>query len=58
MVDVRLYQDLAVEPGMAFSVEPNVELAGVGTFRHCNTVIVTATGCEVDSSLPRGPIWR
>jgi len=58
LVDVRLYQDLAVTPGMVFSIEPNIELEGVGTFRHCNTVIVTATGCEVDSSLPRGPIWR
>ena len=29
-------------------------MSGSGTFRYCNTVIVTETGCEVDSGLPRG----
>jgi Xaa-Pro aminopeptidase len=56
-MDVRLYADIVLEPGMAFSLEPDLLEPGVGTFRHCNTLIVTADGCEVDSRLPRGPIY-
>ncbi len=57
LMDLRLYSDVVVEPGMAFSIEPDVREPGVGTFRHCNTVIVTEEGCEVDSKVPRGVIW-
>lgn len=56
-MDVRLYSDIVLEPGMAFSIEPDLLEPGVGTFRHCNTIIVTPGGCEVDSRLPRGPIY-
>jgi Xaa-Pro aminopeptidase len=42
---------------MAFSLEPDLDIPGMGTFRHCNTIIVTESGCEVDSRLPRGVIW-
>lgn len=56
-MDVRLYSEVVLEPGMAFSIEPDLQVPGIGTFRHCNTVIVTNDGCEVDSRLPRGPIW-
>jgi Xaa-Pro aminopeptidase len=56
-MDVRLYSEVVLEPGMAFSIEPDLQVPGIGTFRHCNTVIVTADGCEVDSRLPRGAIW-
>jgi Xaa-Pro dipeptidase len=55
-MDLRLYADVILEPSMAFSLEPDLEVPGVGTFRHCNTIIVTETGCEVDSRLPRGVI--
>jgi Xaa-Pro aminopeptidase/Xaa-Pro dipeptidase len=55
-MDVRLYSDVVLEPGMAFSLEPDLHVPGLGTFRHCNTIIVTAQGCEVDSRLPRGLI--
>jgi Xaa-Pro dipeptidase len=54
LMDVRLYSDVILEPGMAFSLEPDVLVPSIGTFRHCNTIIVTAGGCEVDSKLPRG----
>jgi Xaa-Pro dipeptidase len=56
-MDLRLYSDVVLEPGMAFSLEPDLREPGVGTFRHCNTIIVTHSGCEVDSRLPRGVIW-
>jgi hypothetical protein len=39
---------------MAFSLEPDLDIPSVGTFRHCNTIIVNETGREVDSRLPRG----
>jgi Xaa-Pro dipeptidase len=55
-MDLRLYSDVILEPGMAFSLEPDLHVPGIGTFRHCNTIIVTDNGCEVDSQLPRGPI--
>ena len=55
-MDLRLYADLDLQPGMAFSLEPDLDIPEIGTFRHCNTIIVTPGGCEVDSRLPRGPI--
>jgi len=56
-MDLRLYSDVVLEPGMAFSLEPDLRVPGVGTFRHCNTIIVTEDGCEVDSRLLRGVVW-
>lgn len=56
-MDLRLYADVILEPGMAFSLEPDLDVPGIGVFRHCNTIIVTEDGCEVDSRLPRGVVW-
>lgn len=56
-MDVRLYADVVLESGMAFSLEPNLEVPGIGTFRHCNTIIVTRLRCDVDSRMPRGALW-
>jgi len=56
-MDLRLYADVVLEPGMAFSLEPDLQVPDMGVFRHCNTIIVTEDGCEVDSRLPRGVIW-
>ena len=56
-MDLRRYADVTLAPGMAFSLEPDLEVPGIGTLRHCNTLIVTADGCEVDSRLPRGVTW-
>jgi Xaa-Pro aminopeptidase len=56
-MDLRLYADVVLEPGMAFSLEPDLQVPGIGVYRHCNTIIVTEDGCEVDSRLPRGVIW-
>ncbi|HEX9769538.1 MAG TPA: Xaa-Pro peptidase family protein [Kiloniellales bacterium] len=55
-LDVRLYNDLVLEPGMVFSIEPHVREDDV-VYRHCNTIIVTEGGCEVDSEVSRGVLW-
>jgi Xaa-Pro aminopeptidase len=52
-MDVRLYAEVVLEPGMSFSIEPDLR-TDEATYRHCNTIIVTADGCEVDSRVPRG----
>jgi Xaa-Pro aminopeptidase len=57
LMDLRLYANIVLEPSMAFSIEPDVREPGIGTFRHCNTIIVTDDGCEVDSTVPRGVVW-
>jgi Xaa-Pro aminopeptidase len=56
-LDLRPYNDLVLEEGMAFSIEPDLQTED-GTFRHCNTIIVTTDGCVVDSSVERGIIVR
>lgn len=56
-LDLRPYNDLVLEEGMAFSIEPDLQTED-GTFRHCNTIIVTTDGCVVDSSVERGVIVR
>ena len=56
-LDLRPYNDLTLEEGMAISIEPDLQTED-GTFRHCNTIIVTADGCLVDSSVERGVIVR
>ncbi|HEX6989224.1 MAG TPA: Xaa-Pro peptidase family protein [Bacillota bacterium] len=44
--------DLPLEPGMVFSVEPGVYVPGIGGFRHSDSVLVTESGYEV---LTEGP---
>jgi Xaa-Pro aminopeptidase len=56
-LDLRPYNDLVLEEGMAFSIEPDLQTED-GTYRHCNTIIVTADGCVVDSSVQRDVIVR
>ena len=56
LMDVRLYSETVLEPAMAFSIEPDLQTTD-GTYRHCNTIIVTDDGCEVDSRIDRGVIW-
>lgn len=53
LMDLRSYSDLQLEVGMVFSLEPDLQTAD-GTYRHCNTIIVTQDGCEVDSRIDRG----
>jgi Xaa-Pro dipeptidase len=42
-----------IEPGMVFTVEPGLYAAGIGGFRHSDTVAVTTDGIDVLTDYPR-----
>jgi Xaa-Pro dipeptidase len=42
-----------IKPGMVFTVEPGLYAAGLGGFRHSDTVVVTTTGIEFLTYYPR-----
>ncbi len=42
-----------IKPGMVFTVEPGLYAAGVGGFRHSDTVVVTENGIESLTFYPR-----
>ena len=41
-----------VEPGMVFTIEPGVYVAGLGGFRHSDTVVVRPDGIEILTDYP------
>jgi Xaa-Pro dipeptidase len=45
--------DTEIKPGMVFTVEPGLYAAGLGGFRHSDTVSVTADGLEFMTYYPR-----
>lgn len=45
--------ETALKPGMVMSVEPGIYIEGVGGFRHSDTIIVTAGGCDVLTKYPK-----
>jgi len=45
--------DTVIKPGMVFTVEPGLYAAGLGGFRHSDTVAVTETGIEFLTYYPR-----
>jgi Xaa-Pro aminopeptidase len=48
-----LGDDTEIRPGMVFTVEPGLYAAGVGGFRHSDTVAVTADGLDFLTYYPR-----
>jgi Xaa-Pro aminopeptidase len=42
-----------IQPGMIFTVEPGLYKAGLGGFRHSDTVLVTDAGIELMTYYPR-----
>ena len=42
-----------IRPGMLFTIEPGLYAAGLGGFRHSDTVLVTETGNEILTYYPR-----
>jgi Xaa-Pro dipeptidase len=45
--------DTEIKPGMVFTVEPGLYAAGLGGFRHSDTVAVTTEGIELLTYYPR-----
>ena len=43
----------ALEPGMVLTVEPGLHVAGLGGFRHSDTVVITEDGMELITYYPR-----
>jgi Xaa-Pro aminopeptidase len=55
LLDVRGYSDVVLEPRVAFSLEPDLRTVD-GTYRHCDTIVVTADGCRMGSRIRRDVI--
>ncbi|MDI6641296.1 MAG: M24 family metallopeptidase, partial [Elusimicrobiota bacterium] len=49
---LRFDNDLVLEEGMAFSLEPGIYVPGIGGFRHSDTVILTKDGKIVITEHP------
>ncbi|WP_409304128.1 M24 family metallopeptidase [Peribacillus sp. SCS-155] len=50
---LRFDNDLILQPGMVFTIEPGIYIPGVGGFRHSDTVILTEHGTELITEYPR-----
>lgn len=50
---LRFDNDLAMEEGMAYSIEPGIYIPGLGGFRHSDTVVLTADGSRLITDYPR-----
>ncbi|PKR77651.1 aminopeptidase P family protein [Halalkalibacillus sediminis] len=50
---LRFDNDLVLQEGMVYTIEPGIYVPGVGGFRHSDTVIVTKDGCHSITKYPR-----
>ncbi|WP_099159542.1 M24 family metallopeptidase [Virgibacillus ndiopensis] len=50
---LRYDNDLVLEEGMVYSVEPGIYIPGLGGFRHSDTVILTSDGSRLITEYPR-----
>jgi Xaa-Pro dipeptidase len=49
---LRFDEEAPLEENMVITIEPGAYIPGVGGFRHSDTVIVSADGCETVTSFP------
>jgi Xaa-Pro dipeptidase len=49
---LRFDEDMLVQEGMVFTVEPAIFIPGLGGFRHSDTAIVTADGIQITTEHP------
>ncbi|MGM0432233.1 MAG: M24 family metallopeptidase [Spirochaetota bacterium] len=50
---LRFDNELILEEGMVYTIEPGIYIPGVGGFRHSDTIIVTKNGCRSITTFPR-----
>ncbi len=50
---VRFDNDLVLEEGMVFCVEPGIYVPGIGGFRHSDTVVLRKNGAELITEYPK-----
>jgi len=50
---LRFDEDLIMQEGMLFTIEPGIYVPGIGGFRHSDTILVTKDGYEMLTECPR-----
>jgi len=50
---LRYDNDLVLQEGMVFSIEPGIYIPSVGAFRHSDTVVLTRSGSKLITEYPR-----
>ena len=50
---LRFDNDLVLEEGMVYTIEPGIYIPGLGGFRHSDTVVLTAGGYKLITEYPR-----
>ncbi|WP_088032123.1 M24 family metallopeptidase [Evansella clarkii] len=50
---IRFDNNLVIEEGMVFTIEPGIYIPEIGGFRHSDTLVVTAEGYEFLTDYPR-----
>ena len=50
---LRFDNELVLQEGMVYTIEPGIYVPGVGGFRHSDTILVTRDGCRSFTQYPR-----